>query len=57
MDLQTLLAIALSAGCGLWALWHFVRPLIHPESPCDDCGGHPAPPPLLQIDPVEAQER
>ena len=53
MDVQTLIAIALSAGCGLWALWRFIRPLVRLGPHCDDCGGHPAPPDLLQIDPAE----
>ncbi len=55
MDTQTWLAIALSAGCGLWALWSFIRPLVRPGH-CDDCSGQPPPPPLLQIDPVETKE-
>lgn len=53
MDAQTLIAIALSAGCGLWALWRLVRPLVRPGPHCDDCGAHSAPPELLQIDPAE----
>lgn len=57
MDPQTLLAIALSAGCGLWALWCFIRPLLRPGSHCDDCGGHTAPSQLLQIDPPEPKDR
>ena len=53
MDAQTLIAIAISAGCGLWALWRFIRPLVRPSA--HDCG---APPPdLLQIDPAEPQKR
>ena len=56
MDAQTLVAIGLSAACGLWALWRFIRPLVRPEAHCSDCA---APPPadLLQIDPVEPQKR
>lgn len=57
MDAQTFLAVAVSTGCGLWALWYFIRPLIHPGQHCDDCGAHPAPPDLLQIDPVESKGR
>ena len=53
MDAQTFLAIALSALCGLWALWCLIRPLVRPGPHCDDCGAHSAPPDLLQIDPAE----
>ena len=57
MDAQTSITIAISVGCGLWALWRFIRPLIRPGQHCDDCGGHPAPPNLLQIDPVDSEGR
>jgi|GEM_PF-2438024 len=53
MEEQTYLAVALSAGCGAWALWHFLRPLLRPSSGCDDCSGQQQPPSLLQIDPPE----
>lgn len=56
MDWQTFSTIAISAGCGLWALWCFIRPLVHPGPHCDDCGGHPAPPELLQIDPAQPKK-
>ena len=53
MDGQTLIAIGLSAACGLWALWRFIRPLVRPEAHCGDCATPPAA--LLQIDPAEPQ--
>ena len=52
MDGQTFIAVAISAGCGLWALWRFIRPLVRPGD-CGDCGAQTAPPELLQIDPAE----
>jgi hypothetical protein len=52
-DWQTLLAVGLALGSGLWAVWSAIRPLVRPGPPCGDCGGHPAPSQLLQIDPPE----
>ncbi|MBI2506402.1 MAG: hypothetical protein HYW07_24565 [Candidatus Latescibacteria bacterium] len=56
MDWQSLIAIGLAVAGGAWAAWSAVRPFVRRHARCGDCGGHPAPPDLLQIDPPKGAE-
>jgi hypothetical protein len=48
---QTIVAVAIAAGCGVWVVWRLLRPFI--ARSVDACGGESDDSGLIQIEAAE----